>query len=154
MTRPLLIFCSVLLLITACKKEDPLIMSIDTKADISRMLEVQKKLTSNSQVTVWDIFSQPMSINEKQALEFLYAYMPLSDLADYTPEFFLSNIKQSLKAREDFSWCKTEPEEIFLHFVLPLRVNNENLDSFRLKMYDEIKARIKGMTMTEAALGN
>ncbi len=80
-----------------------------------------------------------MSINEKQALEFLYAYMPLSDLADYTPEFFLANIKQSLKAREDFSWCKTEPEEIFLHFVLPLRVNNENLDSFRLKMYDEIK---------------
>ena len=152
MIRLLPIFCSVLFLITACKKEDPLIMSIDTKADISRMLEVQKKLTSHSQVTIWDIFSQPMSINEKQALEFLYAYMPLSDLADYTPDFFLSNIKQSLKAREDYSWCKTEPEEIFLHFVLPLRVNNENLDSFRLKMYDEIKGRVKGMTMAEAAL--
>jgi transglutaminase-like putative cysteine protease len=152
MIRPLLIFCSVLLLITACKKEDPLIMSANTKADISRMLEIQKKLTSHSQVPVWNIFSQPMTINEKDALEFLYAYMPLSDLADYTPEFFLANIKQSLKAREDFSWCKTEPEEIFLHFVLPLRVNNENLDSFRLKMYDEIKARVKGMPMAEAAL--
>jgi hypothetical protein len=78
--------------------------------------------------------------------------MPLSDLADYTPEFFLSNIQQSLKARKDFSWCKTEPEEIFLHFVLPLRVNNENLDSFRLKMYDEIKSRVKGLPMAEAAL--
>ena len=152
MIRPLLIFGSVLLLIAACKKEDPLIMSANTKADISRMLEVQKNLTHQSQVPIWDIFGQPMSINEKQALEFLYAYMPLSDLADYTPEFFLANIKQSLKAREDFPWVKTEPEEIFLHFVLPLRVNNENLDSFRLKMYDEIKARVKGMPMAEAAL--
>jgi hypothetical protein len=152
MTRPLIFICSVLLLVTACKKEDPLIMSADTISDINRMLEVQKKLTSHSQVPIWNIFSQPMSINEKQALEFLYAYMPLSDLADYTPEFFLAHIKQSLKAREDFSWCKTEPEEIFLHFVLPLRVNNENLDSFRLKMYDEIKARVKGMAMEEAAL--
>jgi hypothetical protein len=152
MIRSLLIFGSVLLLMTACKKEDLLINSANTKADISRMLEVQKNLTNQSQVPIWDIFGRPMSINEKLALEFLYAYMPLSDLADYTPEFFLANIKQSLKAREEFSWCKTEPEEIFLHFVLPLRVNNENLDSFRLKMYDEIKARVKGMPMAEAAL--
>jgi hypothetical protein len=152
MIRPLFLICSVLLLIAACKKEDPLIISDNVKTDISRMLEVQKKLTSRSQVPIWDIFSRPMPVNEKQALEFLYAYMPLSDLADYSPEFFLANIKQSLKARNDFSWCKTEPEEIFLHFVLPLRVNNENLDSFRLKMYDEIKARVKGLPMAEAAL--
>ncbi len=57
MIRPLLVFCSVLLLIAACKKEDPLIMSANTKADISRMLEIQKKLTRHSQVPIWDIFS-------------------------------------------------------------------------------------------------
>jgi hypothetical protein len=152
MIRALLFFFSVVLLAASCKKEDPLILSANTITDINRMIEVQKKLTSHSQVPVWEIFSKPMSANEKQALEFLYAYMPLSDLADYTPEFFLANMKQSLKAREEFSWCKTEPEEIFLHFVLPLRVNNENLDSFRLKMYDEIKARVKALPMEEAAL--
>lgn len=152
MIKPLLLLCSVVLLVEACKEEDPLIMSAPAKADISRMLEVQKRLTLRSQVSVWTIFDQPMTVNEKQALEFLYAYMPLSDLADYTPGFFLANVKQSLKAREDFSWCKSEPEEIFLHFVLPLRVNNENLDSFRLKMYDEIRERVKGLPMAEAAL--
>lgn len=152
MIRTLAVLCSALLLLTACKKEVPLIVSDKTKMDITRMLGVQKELTRHGQVPLWEIFSRPMSANEKQALEFLYAYMPLSDLADYTPEFFLANVKQSLKAREDFSWCKTEPEEIFLHFVLPLRVNNENLDSFRLRMYGEIKARVKGLSMAEAAL--
>ncbi len=152
MIRALLFFFSLLLVSTSCKKEDPLIVSPGTLTDINRMLAVQKKLTSRSQVPVWEIFNKPMSANERQALEFLYAYMPLSDLADYPPEFFHANIKQSLKARKEFSWGKTLPEEIFLHFVLPLRVNNENLDSFRLKMYDEIKARVIALPMAEAAL--
>ncbi|MGE5428870.1 MAG: transglutaminase-like domain-containing protein, partial [Methylococcaceae bacterium] len=42
--------------------------------------------------------------------------------------------------------------EEFLHFVLPLRVNNENLDNFREVMYPEIKERIQGMDMKQAAL--
>ncbi|MDO8928020.1 MAG: transglutaminase domain-containing protein, partial [Bacteroidota bacterium] len=84
--------------------------------------------------------------------EFLYAYMPLSDLADYQPEFFLKNTQYSLRARAEMPWGKTIPEEDFLHFVLPLRVNNENLDNFREVMYDEITQRVKGMDMKQAAL--
>jgi hypothetical protein len=75
----------------------------------------------------------------------------LSDLADY-PSFFLANVKQSLKARKEMPWSERIPEDVYLHFVLPLRVNNENLDSFRLVMYDEIRPRIKGLGMAEAAL--
>ena len=85
-------------------------------------------------------------------MEFLYAYMPLSDLADYQPEFFLKNTKFSLKSRTEMPWGKTIPEEEFLHFVLPLRVNNENLDNFREVMYDEIAQRIKGLSMKDAVL--
>ncbi len=154
MIRPLFLFLFVLVLALtpSCKKEDPPLLSPGTLQEIIPMLEKQKKLTRHRQIPLWEIFNQPMTLNEKQALEFLYAYMPPNDMADYAPEFFLANIKQSIKAREDFSWCKTEPEEIWLHFVLPLRVNNENLDSFRLKMYDEIKNRIKGMPLAEAVL--
>ena len=43
------------------------------------------------------------------------------------------------------------PEDIFLHYVLPCRVNNENLDSFRIVYYDDLR-RIKGMDMKQAAL--
>jgi hypothetical protein len=116
------------------------------------MLTIQKELTKNSQDSIWDILNRPISPDEKQALEFIYAYIPLSDLADYEPSFFLKNVQYSLKAREEMPWGKSIPEEEFLHFVLPLRVNNENLDNFREVMYDEIAQRIKGMDMKQAAL--
>lgn len=142
----------VFLLFVSCSKEKALIQNKERLADIQRMLSVQKELTSKSQVPIWDIFNQPLSPEEKQALEFIYAYAPLSDLADYQPEFFLKNVQYSLKARAEMPWGKTIPEEEFLHFVLPLRVNNENLDNFREVMYNEITRRVKGMDMKQAAL--
>jgi hypothetical protein len=116
------------------------------------MLSVQKELTAKSLQPIWNIFNRPLSPDEKQALEFVYAYMPLSDLADYQPEFFLMNVQYSLKARAEMPWGKTITEEEFLHFVLPLRINNENLDNFREVMYGEIAQRIKGLDMKNAVL--
>ena len=78
--------------------------------------------------------------------------MPLSDLADYNGDFFLANVNLSLRARKETSWGKEIPEDIFLHYVLPCRINNENLDSFRIVYYDEILNRIKGKDISEAAL--
>ena len=142
----------IFILFTSCAKKPSLIQNPERLADIQRMLTVQKDLTSKSRVPIWDIFNQSLSPEEKQAMEFLYAYMPLSDLADYQPEFFLKNVQYSLKALQEMPWGKTIPEEEFLHFVLPLRVNNENLDDFREVMYDEIAHRIKGLSMKDAAL--
>lgn len=148
------ILLAILLLLAgvSCTKKQELIHNQDRIDDIQRMLSVQKELTSKSLIPIWDIFNQPLAPEEKQAMEFLYAYMPLSDLGDYTPEFILKNVRLSLQAREEMPWGKTIPEEEFLHFVLPLRVNNENLDNFREVMYGEIKERIKGMDMKQAAL--
>lgn len=148
-------FISVILifvLFTSCAHKEAVIQNQERTSDIQRMLAVQKELTSKSLQPVWTIFDQPLSDSERQAMEFLYAYMPLSDLADYKPEFFLKNVQMSLLARQDMPWGKTIPEEEFLHFVLPLRVNNENMDSFREVMYPEIKERIKGLSMKDAAL--
>jgi len=152
MTSKIFTFILISILFMSCTKKQGLIQNPNRLADIQRMLTVQKELTSKSLIPIWDIFNQPLSTDEKQAMEFLYAYMPLSDLADYQPEFFLKNVQFSLKARQDMPWGKTIPEEEFLHFVLPLRVNNENLDNFREVMYPEIKERIKGLSMKQAAL--
>ena len=148
------IFAVILIsiLFMSCTEKPALIQNTERLADIQRMLTVQKELTSNSQIPIWDIFDQKLTSEEKQALEFLYAYMPLSDLADYQPDFFLKNTQFSLKARQEMPWGKSIPEEEFLHFVLPLRVNNENLDNFREVMYNEITQRVKGMDMKQAAL--
>ncbi|HWS01430.1 MAG TPA: transglutaminase domain-containing protein, partial [Prolixibacteraceae bacterium] len=148
-----LITCLLLcLILNGCNNETPLISNQDRLNDIEKMLRVQKELTSNARVNIWSVLDNPSSGTEQQALKFLYAYMPLSDLADYPPDFMLANVRQSLLARKEMAWGSTIPEEEFLHFVLPLRVNNENLDSFRLAYYVEIKARIKGLTMKDAAL--
>jgi hypothetical protein len=88
----------------------------------------------------------------REAVQFLLAYMPLSDLAVYEPGFLLSNVDAALKTRAEMPWGPAVPPDLFLHFVLPSRVNNENPDSFRLSYYDELKNRIDGLDAEEAAL--
>ena len=96
------------------------------------------------------VLPEGISAREKAALEFLYAYMPAADVTDYSPEFYLRSVRQSLKVREEMGW--KVPEREFRHFVLPLRVNNESLDSARIVFYEELKPRVQGKTMQEAIL--
>ena len=91
-----------------------------------------------------------ITAQERDALQFLYAYMPLADVTDYTAEFYLANVRKSLQAREEMPW--KAPEREFRHFVLPLRTNNEDLDSARLVFYDELKPRVEKLSMKEAIL--
>lgn len=98
------------------------------------------------------IFEKAATNQEKQYLQFLYEYMPLNDLADYDGDFFLNQVRYAIKARETFSWGKKIPEDIFKHFVLVYRVNNENLDTARMYIFETLKDRIKGMSMYDAAL--
>ncbi len=93
-----------------------------------------------------------ISIEETEAVKFLYAYMPLADATDYTTDFYVQNVRMSFLARQEMTWGKDVPELLFRHFVLPVRVNNENLDSSRTVFYRELKERVKGMTMQQAIL--
>ena len=88
----------------------------------------------------------------QDALDFLYAGMPLPDSVDYPREFWEANIEVALKARREMPWGEKVPGREWRHFVLPLRVNNEDLDSFRIVYYDELKERVKGKTMYGAVL--
>ena len=89
---------------------------------------------------------------ENEALEFLYAYMPVADVTDYPTSFYLQNVKSTFKARKEMSWGNKVPELLFRHFVLPLRVNNENLDDARQVFFKELKDRVNGMSMYDAIL--
>jgi hypothetical protein len=121
--------------------------------NMTKMFDIQKQLAKHRKSKLFDIFTKKdITKDEKLALTFLYAYMPLSDLADYDGKFFYDNVKVTLKAHEEMPWGKTIPENIFINFVLPVRVNNENIDEFRIVCYDEIKNRVQGLSMKEAAL--
>ena len=88
----------------------------------------------------------------QDALDFLYAGMPLPDSVDYPREFWEANARVAVKARHEMPWGEKVPGREWRHFVLPLRVNNEDLDSFRIAYYDELKARVEGKTMYAAVL--
>ena len=95
-----------------------------------------------------------LDVNEQemQALRFLYAYMPLADVTDYSLQFHLDNVRATFEARDQMPWGKKVPELLFNHFVLPLRVNNEALDMSRPVFFKELKERVHGMSMEEAIL--
>ena len=90
--------------------------------------------------------------DEKEAMKFMYAYMPLGDIVNMEPSFYLDQYHMTEKALKEMPWGKNVPERELRHFVLPVRVNNENLDSARYFFYDELAPRVKDMTMEEAVL--
>lgn len=83
---------------------------------------------------------------------FLYQYMPLPDKTDYPLEFYQQNVSLSLTARATMPWGELVPEREFRHFVVPVRVNNENLDNSREVFYKELKPRVENLSMKEAIL--
>ncbi len=109
-------------------------------------------LAQNRKDELFSVFDEDLSLKQTEALKFLFAFMPLNDLADYNGSFFLANADASLATMEETSWGKNIPEDIFLHYVLPVRVNNENLDSFRIVYYSEIISRVQDLSMLDAAL--
>jgi len=92
------------------------------------------------------------AVTPEEAKEFLFSTLSLPDRADYSTQFYDDNIKATFAAREEMPWGKTVPDREFLHFVVPLRVNNENLDMSRPAFYAELKDRVRGLAMKDAIL--
>ena len=114
--------------------------------------DFENRAASLTQGDLFKVFEQEMSEQQREALTFLYAYMPLGDITDYSGEFFLENIDYTFRAKEEMPWGKLIPEREFRHFVLPVRVNNENLDNSRKVFYEELKDRVKNLSLHDAVL--
>lgn len=93
-----------------------------------------------------------ITAREKEGLQYLYAYMPVGDVADYPVDLYLANVRSSILASDELPWGNTVPNELFLNYVLPIRVNNENLDTSRPDFYGELKDRVKNLSMEDAIL--
>ncbi|MBR6048824.1 MAG: transglutaminase domain-containing protein [Bacteroidales bacterium] len=145
--KKFLLLAAAMLTIAACHRDPHFITDRDYRNEVHADFEARMADFPMLQVQL-----DTLSRAEREAMEFLYAYMPLSDLADYEPAFYLDQVRYALRAREEMPWGKDIPEDIFRHFVLAYRVNNENLDSARMVFYRELKERVKGMTIEEAAL--
>ncbi|MBO4615552.1 MAG: Ig-like domain-containing protein [Bacteroidales bacterium] len=149
-----LAIAAIIISLVSCKKDNVQHFITDEayRSQVENDFETRKELAQGRSTELFSVFDEKLSLEETEALKFLYAYMPYSDLADYDGEFFLNQVKYAFKARDFFSWGKSVPEDIFRHFVLVYRVNNENLDTARMFIFNEIKDRIKDMSMYDAAL--
>lgn len=135
-----------------CTGEKHFITDPDYRKQVNQQFESRRMMAVSRDKALFGVFDNPLSLEQQEALKFLYAYMPLSDLADYDGEYFLQHVDLSLMARDTFSWGREIPEDIFRHFVLPIRVNNENLDTARSVFFNELKNRVRNLSMTDAAL--
>ena len=137
---------------TSCHKEQHFITDANYRAQVEKDFEARKTLAAGRAEELFSVMDTSLSLEETEALQFLYAYMPYSDLADYDGTFFLKQVRYAFAARDTFAWGRTVPEDVFRHFVLVYRVNNENLDTARMFIFNELKDRVKGMSMYDAAL--
>ena len=142
--------CWLLCLLAACG-ESHFMTDASYRSRVEQDFQQKKALMPQGELfAILDDAS--LSTYEQEALEFLYAYMPLADITDYPGEFHLMNIRASQRAAEEMPWGKTIPEDLFRHFVLPVRVNNEQLDSARVVFYKELKDRVKSLSLYDAIL--
>lgn len=151
MKTPLLSLITLLLLtgLVSCG-ESHFISDSGYRLQVEKDFQVKKQgLPSGNLFTV---FENKLSVPEREALMFLYAYMPIGDITDYPGDYYLENVRLSFKAQKEMPWGETVPEELFRHFVLPVRVNNENLDNSRTVFYDELKERVKNLPLADAIL--
>ncbi len=149
--RKILFPCILIWLLIGCT-DNHFITDKSYRQKVEEQFNKQSELAKTRSQQLFGVFDQDITTKEAEALKFLYAYMPLSDLADYDGKFYLMNVRASFAARDTFAWGKTVPEALFRHFVLPVRVNNENLDSSRWVFFEELKDRIKKLPMNEAVL--
>lgn len=136
--------------VTSCSKEQHFISDESQRADVQR--DLQEKMSAMPNGDLFAVFNEDLAGKEREALEFMYAYMPLCDITDYGGDYFRRNINASFKAKDEMPWGMQVPEREFNHFVVPVRINNENLDDSRFVFYEDLKDRVKNLSMYDAVL--
>jgi len=97
-----------------------------------------------------NVNNESAALSQEEYVDFLYRCMPLPDSLVYDRAFWEDNVAKTIEVREKMNWGI--PEREFRHFVLPLRVNNENLDDFRTVYADSLCERVAGMSLYDAVL--
>jgi transglutaminase-like putative cysteine protease len=130
------------------------IFSLDQAAmeRIETKFRVKQQLGGARGPELFGIFQEALTEEEAWALKYLFAFMPVNDMADYDGALFLSHVRQTLEIRRKVPWGTRVPDHLFLHFVLPYRVNTENIEDSRGILYRELADRTAHLSMAEAIL--
>ena len=78
-------------------------------SDESIRREVDSVLNARAETfgPAWESLYAPegkLTAEEKEALDFLYAYMPTADITDYPTALHLENVRAAFRARKEMGW--------------------------------------------------
>ena len=147
MIRNLGLIAGVVLLLNSCSSH--FISDEAYREKVASDLALRESVLEAASV---DFDAMSLTAKEREALEFLYAYMPLGDIVNREPSFYLDQYRITCRAIKEMPWGKNIPEREMRHFVLPVRVNNENIDSARYVFLEELAPRVKHLSMYDAVL--
>ena len=147
-----ILFLLFVFLLCACE-EKHFITDSRYREMVERDFQKKREVLTENSNELFAVFQNTKSCEEREALMFLYAYSPLVDISFSGGELLLKNVRGALKAKKEMPWGERIPEDIFRHFVLPVRGGKEYLDSARQVFYGELRERVMNCgSMEEAAL--
>ncbi|MDA3884586.1 MAG: transglutaminase-like domain-containing protein [Candidatus Delongbacteria bacterium] len=83
-------------------------------------------------------------------INFILDNSSANDLAVLTPEYILESVEYAIKSKE-FLYSKQYDDNIFKHFVLPLRMSQEPFEEWRKEFYTELKPIVEKIEDIEEA---
>lgn len=86
------------------------------------------------------------------AIQWIYANSPLSDMANYDFDMFKNCAEHGVMLRETSPFAKDVPEDIFLNYVLHIRINEEELCDCRQLFYGLLADRVNHLSMHDAII--
>lgn len=88
-----------------------------------------------------------------EAMRFLIANLPASDLGVIKADVLVQHVEQAMQARGEFAYCKTYDDAMWAHYVLAPRVSQEPLSPWRPYFLEQLRAAVATCaTLEEAAL--
>lgn len=93
-------------------------------------------------------FLSGLTGQRRDAMAFLFSHLPQSDLDTYDRELFLAFTDHALALRTAAPWCAALDEELFYHYVLFPRVNDEDLSFHREIFHNALWNRVKDLPST------
>ena len=106
-------------------------------------------MTRNAAPAAWEPVLAALTGERRRAMDFLLNHLPQADLDCYSPDLFLRFTDHALALREAAFWCGALDWEIFAHYVLFPRVNDEDLSFHREIFHASLWPRVRDLPTTE-----
>jgi hypothetical protein len=91
----------------------------------------------------WAALRATVPAAQQPAYDFLVAHLPATDLATLDPVIMLESLDLGYRARAEFSWAKSVPEDLFVNDVLPFAFVNEARENWRPTLYAKVAPLVR-----------